>query len=120
MSQILTDSAGWGLLVGIALPLVQAVLQRPGWSANAKRALTLVLAVVGGVGTCWVNGELHQQDTLVQTISAVIVASQAVYNTLLYGATQSLEHNVNGGAKARSGPAAVGTTTGGASGRSGV
>jgi hypothetical protein len=108
----LSDSAGWGLLVGIALPLVQAVLQRPGLNPNVKRVIAVALSVLGGVITCWLTGTLHQQGTLVQTIGAIVVASQATYNTLLYGMTKSLETSVNGGKSNRAAPSAVAGTTG--------
>ncbi|WP_328333310.1 MULTISPECIES: hypothetical protein [unclassified Streptomyces] len=79
------DSITTGAQVGAILPLLTAIVQRPAWSAEVKKAVAVVLALVAGVGTVAASGgwEQFQHSTLaVATITAVLAASQTTYDLI--------------------------------------
>lgn len=49
---------GIAVALGVLLPLLQSLLQKPWWSARTKSILTVVLAVVGGVAAFIVTNGL--------------------------------------------------------------
>lgn len=79
------DSLTTGAQVGALLPLLTAVVQRPAWSADTKKVVAVVAALVAGVATVAGTGGLeqlqHGRPTLA-TITGVLVASQASYDVL--------------------------------------
>lgn len=92
--QLLSDTAGWGLLVGLATPYLTAVVQQPGWSSKTKRLVAVGVAVLVGAATCLANGTLDDGKTVLQTIAAVLIASQAVYARLARPSAEAVERNV--------------------------
>lgn len=72
----------WGVILGVILPLLTAVVQQPTWSQTVRRIVATVLAVAVGIGTAWFNGELSHGTTVVAACAAVLVAAQATYHTL--------------------------------------
>ncbi|NUL21861.1 hypothetical protein [Streptomyces lunaelactis] len=79
------DSITTGAQVGAVLPLLTAIVQRPAWSAEVKKVVAVVLALVAGVATVAASGgwEQFQQGTLAfATITAVLAASQTTYDLI--------------------------------------
>lgn len=79
------DSITSGALVGALLPLLTAVVQRPAWSAEVKKVVAVVIALVAGVATVAASGgwEQFQHGTLTfATVTAVLAASQATYDLI--------------------------------------
>ncbi|MFD3815100.1 hypothetical protein ACFWRZ_08540 [Streptomyces rubiginosohelvolus] len=77
------DSITVGAQVGVILPLLTAVVQRPAWSAKAKRVVAAVAALVAGVLTVAVDGgwaqfQLGTHTTL--TVLGVLAAAQTSYD----------------------------------------
>ncbi|MFE1270622.1 hypothetical protein [Streptomyces sp. NPDC058758] len=68
--------------VGALLPLLTAVVQQPFWSARAKRAVAVVVALLAGVVTVASTGGIEQFThglPALGTIVAVLTASQAAH-----------------------------------------
>lgn len=86
MSVMLTDTASWGLMLGVVMPLLQALVQRPDWSPARRRVIAVGAAAVGGVLLTLAGGEIGNGATVLQTVAAVLVASQTAYS-LLWKAT---------------------------------
>ncbi|MFH8466060.1 hypothetical protein [Streptomyces sp. NPDC017991] len=79
------DSITTGAQVGAVLPLLTAIVQRPAWSAEVKKLVAVVLALVAGVSTVAASGgwEQFQHGTLAfATITAVLAASQTTYDLI--------------------------------------
>ncbi|MEU1355278.1 hypothetical protein ABZ410_15460 [Streptomyces cinnamoneus] len=79
------DSITTGAQVGALLPLLTAIVQRPAWSAEVKKAVAVVLALVAGVVTVAASGgwAQFQHGTLTfATLTAVLAASQTTYDLL--------------------------------------
>ncbi|MCX4976427.1 hypothetical protein [Streptomyces sp. NBC_00620] len=77
------DSLTTGAQVGAVLPLLTAVVQRPAWSAKAKKIVAVVAAVVAGVLTVAADGGLDQLQhgsLTAATILGVLAASQTSYD----------------------------------------
>lgn len=92
--ELLSDTAGWGLLVGLVTPYATAVVQQPGWSGRTKRIVAVAVAVAVGVATCLANGTLLDGSTVLGTIAAVLISSQAVYARLARPSAAAVERNV--------------------------
>jgi peptidoglycan/LPS O-acetylase OafA/YrhL len=75
----LTDTMSWGLILGVVLPLLTALVQQPTWPKPVRAAVGLAAAVLGGFVTCLANGTIDHGQTLLATIAAVLVAAQATY-----------------------------------------
>jgi hypothetical protein len=73
------DTASWGLILGVVLPLLTALVVQPTWSKPLRAAVGLVAAVLGGVLTCLANGTIGDGQTLLSTVAIVLVAAQATY-----------------------------------------
>ncbi|MGW3627862.1 hypothetical protein [Streptomyces sp. NPDC000880] len=77
------ESITAGTQVGALLPLLTAVVQRPAWTAQVKKIVAVVVAVVAGVVTVAGTGgwEQFQHSALTMTtILAVLAASQTTYD----------------------------------------
>jgi hypothetical protein len=85
------DSVQWSVIVGIVMPLFLAVVQQPQWSGTVRRVVTVVSAAVVGFGTAFFNGEVGHGGTVLASIAAVLVASQATYATLWATAAPAVE-----------------------------
>ncbi|WP_435060386.1 hypothetical protein [Streptomyces sp. bgisy060] len=79
------DSLTAGAQVGTLLPLFTAVVQRPAWSAEVKKIVAVVLALIAGVITVAASGgwQQFQHGSLTfVTIAAVLTVSQSTYDLL--------------------------------------
>lgn len=65
----------WNLVVGFALPLLIAVLQQPRFSRQTRAFITVVVSVLGGLGTAYFNNDFQAADI---TGSILIVAVTAI------------------------------------------
>lgn len=90
---MLSDSASWGLILGVVLPLLTAVVQQPNWSQGVRRLVAVVAAMAGGVLTALANGQVGSGQTVIQTVTAVLVAAQASYDLIWKptGAARAIE-----------------------------
>lgn len=86
--------------IGILMPHLQAVIQKPSWSPRAKALLSVGLAVVGGLAAYVVTNGLDFTDPvkIALWISGAYVAIGELYARLWrpLGTTEALEHGVNG------------------------
>ncbi|MEV8344536.1 hypothetical protein ACFVHQ_22840 [Actinomycetes bacterium NPDC127524] len=77
------ESLATGVQVGAVLPLLTAVVQRPAWSAQYKKVVAVVAALVAGVVAVAADGGwdqfTHGKLTTV-TILGVLAASQTSYD----------------------------------------
>lgn len=81
----LVDSLTTGAQVGALLPLLTAIVQRPAWSAQVKKIVAVVLALVAGVVTVAASGgwaQFQQGSLTFATIIAVLTVSQSTYDLL--------------------------------------
>jgi len=78
---ILSDTASWGLIVGVLLPLLTALVQQPSWSRPARVAVAVLASGIAGVLTCLAAGTFDLGNVL-GTVAAVLVAAQASYESL--------------------------------------
>ena len=80
MSDVLTT---WALVLGVLLPPVIAVVQRPGWSNGARSVVTVLICTVVGTMTAWLSGDLslpgHSVQEILGAIAVVIVAAQTTH-----------------------------------------
>lgn len=77
------DSITAGAQVGALLPLLTAVVQRPAWSAQVKKNVAVVVALVAGVVTVAGTGgwaQFQHGGLTMATILAVVAASQTTYD----------------------------------------
>ncbi|MEU6632810.1 hypothetical protein ABZ905_31690 [Streptomyces parvus] len=79
------DSITVGAQVGVILPLFTAVVQRPAWSAKAKRVVASVAALIAGVLTVAVDGgwaQFQHGTHTTLTVLGVLAAAQTSYDLL--------------------------------------
>ncbi|MFD7505370.1 hypothetical protein [Streptomyces sp. NPDC059850] len=77
------ESLATGAQVGTVLPLLTAVVQRPNWSAQCKKVVAVVAALIVGVVAVAADGgwEQFQHGKLTAvTILGVLAASQTSYD----------------------------------------
>ena len=85
-----TFTAAWIIVLALVALIVQAVANRPGWSSNLKRGITIGVAVVLGSFYMLATGAISVLPTNVQAvlvywfivIAGIIAVGQAVYNYL--------------------------------------
>ncbi|MFB6700158.1 hypothetical protein [Streptomyces rubiginosohelvolus] len=79
------DSIATGAQVGVILPLLTAVVQRPAWSAKAKQIVAAAAALVAGVLTVAVDGgwaQFQHGTHTTLTVLGVLAAAQTSYDLL--------------------------------------
>ncbi|MFD3514924.1 hypothetical protein [Streptomyces sp. NPDC058657] len=77
------DSLTTGAQVGALLPLLTAIVQRPSWSAEVKKGVAVILALVAGVVTVAASGgwgQFQHGALTFATLTAVLAASQTTYD----------------------------------------
>lgn len=86
--------------IGVLMPHLQAVIQKPSWSPRAKALLSVALAVIGGLAAYIVTNGLDFNDPvkIALWISGAYVAIGELYARLWrpLGTTDALEESVNG------------------------
>lgn len=101
----LTDSTTWGLILGVVLPLLTAVVQQPRWTNGQRKVVAALIAILAGVLTALANGALDEGQTVLSTIAAILVSSQTTYQHLWKnGPATSIEYATS---SADAGPGAV-------------
>jgi hypothetical protein len=78
----LGDTVSWGLILGVFLPWVTALVQRPSFSEDVRKVVAILAAVVAGVLTCLANGSLDEGQTLLSTVAIILVSSSTAYRNL--------------------------------------
>lgn len=68
----------WNLILGFVIPNLVAVLQQPRWSSSRRAVVTLLVCIVGGVGTAYFNGQFNLGD-IVGSILVTAVAAITFY-----------------------------------------
>jgi hypothetical protein len=77
------DSLSHGAQVGAVLPLLTAVVQKPAWSAKAKKVVAVVAALVAGVFAVAADGgwdQFQHGHLTAATLIGVLAASQTSYD----------------------------------------
>ncbi|PNG22417.1 hypothetical protein [Streptomyces cahuitamycinicus] len=77
------ESLSTGAQVGAVLPLLTAVVQKPAWSARAKKTVAVVAALVVGVFAVAADGgwdQFQHGHLTAATLLGVLVASQTSYD----------------------------------------
>ena len=85
-----TPAAAWLILLAFVGLVLQAVIQRPDWSARLKRGITLgvaavlgtVYAVIFGAISGFPPGVVATLSSWLANIAAILVCGQAVYGYL--------------------------------------
>jgi multisubunit Na+/H+ antiporter MnhG subunit len=93
--EIMNSTVEAGGAVGSILPLLQAVIQRPQWSANTKKRLVVVMSIIAGIATVAVHGDLSNGKLTLATILAVLTASQTAHALILKEAAARLEERTS-------------------------
>ncbi|MET8717327.1 hypothetical protein ABZV52_29625 [Streptomyces sp. NPDC004735] len=71
--------------VGTVLPLLTAIVQRPAWSAKAKKVVAVVAALLAGIVTVAADGgwtQFQHGQLTAATLTGVLLASQTSYDLL--------------------------------------
>ncbi|WP_108934619.1 hypothetical protein [Streptomyces ardesiacus] len=77
------DSLMTGAQVGTVLPLLTAVVQKPDWSARAKKIVAVVASLVAGVFAVAADGgwdQFQHGHLTAATFLGVLAASQTSYD----------------------------------------
>lgn len=72
------DTTSMATIVGLALPIAVAVVQRAHWSKRTRTLVAVGIALAAGVGTAYAAGDLNPQS-VTASVAAVLVASTAAY-----------------------------------------
>ncbi len=90
---VLTDTTSWSLLAGVVLPYLVAVVNRPWWSPNVRRAVSVACSVVGGLLVCLATGAFGDGSgvTIMGACLTVLIASQTVYAHLIRETVRKVE-----------------------------
>ncbi|MGA5822227.1 hypothetical protein ACPC54_30710 [Kitasatospora sp. NPDC094028] len=96
LNNLVVHSAGYGVAVGSALPLVAAVVLRPHWSPKVKTLIVTILAALSGAATVAAQGGFSNPASpgaLLAAGAAVIAASEISYAALWhrYGIAPKIE-----------------------------
>lgn len=79
------ESLSTGAQVGVVLPLLTAIVQRPTWSAKWKKVVAVAAALVAGVVAVTADGgwdQFQYGHLTAATILGVLAASQTSYDLL--------------------------------------
>ena len=80
MTQGMSNSAMFALIIGFLLPLLVAVFQQPRWSDPIRAAVALLVSLLAGAGTAYFAGDLGlRPETLVTDTLIIFVAAIAAY-----------------------------------------
>jgi peptidoglycan/LPS O-acetylase OafA/YrhL len=77
------ESLSTGFQVGAVLPLLTAIVQRPAWSAQYKKIVAVITALVAGVVAVAVEGgwdQFQHGKLTMATLLGVLAASQTSYD----------------------------------------
>lgn len=93
MSDLINDTSSWSLLLGVVLPYLVAVVNRPWWSTRVKRAVAVAASIVGGLLVCLATGAFSSGDgsTILGACLLVLIASQTVYGHLIRASAKKVE-----------------------------
>lgn len=81
MSDLATQLTAWVLALGLALPLLTAIVQQPSWPKWLRVVVAVVAAVLSGLGV-WVANhglDFSSPAAIVSTVLGVLAASQIAY-----------------------------------------
>lgn len=79
LNELLSNTALWGLLLGLVTPLATAVVQRPGWSARTRTLVGHGVSLLVGALTVLASGEIENGTVTAATLFAVLAASKIAY-----------------------------------------
>lgn len=85
MTTTTTDQVqAWTYLVTLAIPFVAALVNRPEWSSQTKRWVTIAVATVFGVVTMWLQAEFTDLTTenALQHVVLIVGATQIWYSAI--------------------------------------
>lgn len=81
MSELLSNTQAWGLILGVLSPLLISVAQQPQWAGGTRAVVAAAAAVVIGLVTVLASGDFAVGDWLT-TAALVLVASHTAYEGL--------------------------------------
>lgn len=70
----------WSLLVGIAAPLLVAVIQQPSWTRPVRAVVGVIAFLLLGVGTAYFEGELTGRSWISSALIIFVAANTAYRN----------------------------------------
>lgn len=79
MSTILSNTALWGLLLGLLTPLLTAVVQRPTWTRRVRTLVGYAVSTLVGAMTVLASGQMSSGTVTLTTILAVVSAAKVAY-----------------------------------------
>ena len=90
---LINDTSSWSLLLGIVMPYLVAVVNRPWWSGKVRRAVAIAASIVGGLLVCLATGAFTTGDgsTILGACLLVLISSQTVYAHLLRSSAKKVE-----------------------------
>jgi len=93
---VVNNTTTWSLVLGIAMPWLVAVVNRPTWSRHVRQWVAIACSAVGGVLVCLSTGALADASDVVGACCIVLISSQAVYGRLFPKAQRALEQVTSG------------------------
>lgn len=80
MTEELSNSAMWALIVGFALPIIIAFFEQPGWSNEVRAWVALAVSLVVGFITAYLSGRLGLSlQTVVTDVLLVVLTAIGTY-----------------------------------------
>lgn len=76
------DSVTLAIVSGLVLPLVQGAFDQIHWTANRRRLVTIVAAIVLGAGIWWQQGHPTQWEAIVAQVTVVLGVAQTTFTLL--------------------------------------
>lgn len=92
----LTSTTSWSLLLGLAMPWLVAMVNRPWWPTWARQWVAVGASVVGGLLVCLATDALSDVTDVLGACAIVLIASQAVYKRLFAESQARLEAVTSG------------------------
>ncbi len=76
----MSDLQMWSLLVGVAAPLLVAVVQQPGWTRPVRAVVGLIIFLLLGLGTAYFEGALTGRSWISSALIIFVAANTAYRN----------------------------------------
>lgn len=92
----LTSTTSWSLLLGLAMPWLVAMVNRPWWPTWARQWVAIIASVIGGLLVCLATDALSDVTDVLGACAIVLIASQAVYKRLFAESQARLEAATSG------------------------
>lgn len=81
LPDLTNDTLMWATLVGFLLPNAVAIVNRPRFSPAVKAVITLVVCLIAGGGTAYLNGAFTDRG-IISSVLVVGIMTLVTYQTL--------------------------------------